>query len=66
MDGAKIIEARPRRNSRPGQHRPTFTLRLEGKPGAAGIRQLRAILKTLLRKYHFRCVHCVEEDGGAS
>ncbi len=66
MDGAKIIEARPGRNSRTEQRRPTFTLRLEGKPGAAGIRGLRAILKALLRKYHFRCVHCDEDRGRAS
>jgi hypothetical protein len=35
---------------------PTFTVRIEGKPGTAGIRALRAILKTLLRRHGFRCL----------
>jgi hypothetical protein len=33
----------------PPDRRPIFTLRIEGKPGAAGIHALRALLKILLR-----------------
>jgi hypothetical protein len=38
-----------------------FTLRLEGRGGGADIHSLRAILKTLLRKYGWRCLDCIEE-----
>jgi hypothetical protein len=57
------------RRVRPAQHRPTFTLRLEGKPGAAGIHALRAVLKALLRRHGLRCLDAREigrprhEDG---
>ena len=44
-------------------HRPTFVLRIEAKPGAAGIRQLRWLLKTLLRRHGFRCVDAREIRG---
>jgi hypothetical protein len=40
-----------------------FTLRIEGKAGAAGIRALRALLKALLRKYGFRCLDVREESA---
>jgi hypothetical protein len=42
--------------TRPRERRPTFVLRIEGKPGAAGIRALRQLLKVLLRRYGFRCL----------
>jgi hypothetical protein len=38
-----------------------FTLTLEGRGGAAGIRSLRWVLKHLLRQHGFRCLDCVEE-----
>jgi hypothetical protein len=38
------------------ERRPIFTLRIEGEPGAAGIHALRALLKVLLRRHHFRCI----------
>jgi hypothetical protein len=41
--------------------RSIFVLRLEAKPGEAGIHAVRALLKTLLRRYGIRCVGCVEE-----
>jgi hypothetical protein len=37
-----------------------FVLRIEGKPGVAGIRQLRALLKRLLRTHSFRCLDARE------
>ena len=40
--------------------RSTFVLKIEGKPGAAGIRSLRWLLKTLLRRHGFRCVEVSE------
>jgi hypothetical protein len=45
--------------------RPTFVLRLQGKPGADNIRRLRAVLKSLLRVHGFRCLEAIEEreDG---
>lgn len=43
--------------------RSVFVLRLEAKPGAAGIRQLRALLKALLRRHGFRCVDAREIRG---
>jgi hypothetical protein len=48
------------RRARPEQ-RPVFTLKIEGKRGAAGIRSLRWLLKTLLRQHGFRCVEAIEE-----
>jgi hypothetical protein len=47
-----------RRNREP---RPTFTLRIEGRPGGAGIHGLRAVLKVLLRKYGFKCLDARED-----
>jgi hypothetical protein len=46
--------------------RPVFVLRIEGKPGAAGIHSLRALLKVLLRKYGFRCISAHEIPDRAS
>jgi hypothetical protein len=45
----------------PPDRRPIFTLRIEGKPGAAGIHALRALLKILLRRYGFRAVDLRED-----
>ncbi len=44
----------------PLKPRSVFVLRLEAKPGAAGIRQLRALLKRLLRRHGFRCLDARE------
>jgi hypothetical protein len=44
----------------PPDHRPIFTLRIEGAPGAEGIHALRALLKVLLRKYGFKCLDARE------
>jgi len=40
--------------------RPTFTLRLEGKPGADNIKSLRWVLKRLLRRYGLKCLDARE------
>lgn len=40
-----------------------FELRLEAKAGAAGIHQLRALLKSLLRRHGFRCIDAREVRG---
>jgi hypothetical protein len=45
----------------PDRRRPTFILRIEGRPGTAGIHALRAILKVLLRKHGFRCLDARED-----
>jgi hypothetical protein len=42
------------------KRRPIFILKIEGKPGAAGIHGLRAVLKVLLRKYGFKCLDAHE------
>jgi hypothetical protein len=47
----------------PPERRPIFTLRIEGKPGAEGIRSLRWLLKTLLRRHGFRCVEVLESSS---
>ena len=39
-------------------------LRIEGKPDAEGIRQLRAFLKHLLRARGFRCLEARESPTG--
>jgi hypothetical protein len=49
----------------PPDRRPIFTLRIEGKPGAAGIHALRFLLKRLLRQYGFRCLDIREESAPA-
>jgi hypothetical protein len=35
---------------------PIYAIRLQARPGAGTIRDLRLILKTLLRRHGFRCV----------
>jgi hypothetical protein len=47
----------------PPDHRPIFILRIEGRPGAEGIRSLRWLLKTLLRRHGFRCVEVSETSS---
>jgi hypothetical protein len=44
----------------PPDPRPIFTLKIEGKPDAAGIHALRALLKILLRRYGFRVIDARE------
>jgi hypothetical protein len=36
--------------------RPIFVLRLRAEPGADAVRKLRALLKTMLRRYRLRCL----------
>jgi len=43
------------------ESRSTFVLKIEGRPGAAGIHGLRALLKVLLRKYGFKCLDARED-----
>jgi hypothetical protein len=43
--------------------RPTFTLKIEGRPGADSIRDLRALLKRLLRQHGFRCLDARQIGG---
>ena len=45
--------------------RAVFELRLVGKPGTAGIHNLRALLKRLLRQHGFVCVDARREGVGA-
>jgi hypothetical protein len=45
-----------------GKSRPIFTLKIQGRPGDDNIRYLRLLLKTLLRRHHFKCVD-LREDG---
>jgi hypothetical protein len=47
------------------EQRSTFTLRIAGKSGAAGIRGLRFLLKRLLRQYNFTCLDIREEPATA-
>ncbi len=42
------------------QDKSIFTLRIEGAPGQRGIHDLRALLKTLLRRHGFRCIDAQE------
>ena len=46
--------------------RRIFTLRLVGKPGHAGIHDLRALLKRLLRDGNLVCVDAREEHDSAT
>jgi hypothetical protein len=52
------------RPAQPAARGPTFLLKLEGKPGTAGIRALRKLLKVLLRRYGFKAVDLREIDAG--
>jgi hypothetical protein len=42
------------------QPMPIFVVKLQGKPGAAGIRALRWVLKVLLRRHGFKCLEAHE------
>jgi hypothetical protein len=44
---------------------PVFVIRLRARPGSDGIRSLRAILKTLLRRHRLVCVDAREERSTA-
>jgi hypothetical protein len=48
---------------RPEPPRPTFVLRLQAKPGTDGIRNLRLLLKSALRRFHLRCLDAREDRG---
>jgi hypothetical protein len=50
-------------NRRTAEPRPIFTLRIEGQPGRASIHALKALLKTLLRRHHFKCLDLREDRG---
>jgi len=45
-------------------NRPTYALRLRAEPGVDAIHALRAVLKTMLRRYGLRCLSAHEEKGG--
>jgi hypothetical protein len=53
-----------RRPAQPAARGPIFLLKIEGRPGSAGIRALRALLKSLLRRHGFRAVDLREIDAG--
>jgi hypothetical protein len=55
-----MTAARHRRR-RP-EPRPTFVLRLQAKPGTDGVRNLRLLLKSALRRFHLRCLDAREGD----
>jgi len=44
--------------------RPTYALRLRAEPGINAIHALRAVLKTMLRRYGLRCLSAYEEKSG--
>jgi hypothetical protein len=48
------------------EQRSTFVLKIEGRPGGAGIRSLRWLLKILLRRYGFRAIDAREVHDRAS
>jgi hypothetical protein len=52
-----------RRPIQPATRGPTFVLKIEGRPGS-GIRALRMLLKTLLRRYGFKALDLREIDAG--
>jgi len=54
---------RHKRAQAPPELRPTFTLKLETKPGA-GANALKFLLKRLARQYGFKCLDVREEVAG--
>ena len=44
----------------PAKDRPTFTITLRPEPGVDPIHALRAVLKSLLRRYGLRCISAHE------
>jgi len=46
--------------------RPIFRLRLQALPHVDAVRALRAALKTLLRRYHLRCLSIEPETPPAA
>ena len=53
--GERRTRLKPSPRKLQAARRPTYVLVLRGEPGAVGVHGLR-ILKTLLRRHHFRCV----------
>src|SRR5262245_5023136 len=53
----------PDRADADDSERSVFELRIEGRPGAAGVRGLRWLLKALLRRHGFRCLDAREVRG---
>jgi hypothetical protein len=53
-----------RRPIQPTARGPIFLLKIEGRPGSAGIRALRMPLKALLPRHGFRAVDLREIDAG--
>ena len=47
---------------RPSERRPIFVVRLRAEQGIDGIRALRAVLKSLLRRHGLRCLSAREAD----
>jgi hypothetical protein len=41
-------------------HEPIYAIRLQARPGADGIRALRAVLKVLWRRHQLRCLDARE------
>jgi hypothetical protein len=56
----RAAAAEPRR---PRRKASVFVVRLRGRPGADSVRELRAILKVLLRRYQLKCVDAREEGA---
>jgi hypothetical protein len=48
------------------EQRPTFVLRLQAKPGTDGVRNLRLLLKSALRRFHLRCLDAREVGRAAT
>jgi hypothetical protein len=48
-------------NHQPAKDRPTFTITLRPEPGVDAVPALRAVLKTLLRRYGMKCVSARED-----
>jgi hypothetical protein len=53
-----------RRPIRPTARGPIFVLKIQAKSSSAGIRALRMLLKTLLRRHGFKAVDVREIDPG--
>jgi hypothetical protein len=53
----------PATTQAPSARRPTFVLELEARPGGAGIRQLRWLIKQLARGYGLRVVKLREAEN---
>jgi hypothetical protein len=45
------------------EQQPTFVLQLQAKPGTDGVRNLRLLLKSALRRFHLRCLDARQIEG---